>query len=153
MQTMNMFSQEPVQGQLDLRMNTNIIAAQIDASEATLLVPGQAVTLVNSVGGVPKVIAALADSDDIYGFIAYDIKDKTFKALDAVEIAALRDNCMYMMSSAAIARGASVSVVIASKKVLTSATGMRIVGKAFDAATGTDQLIRVVIELFGILAP
>lgn len=152
-QSPNQFSQTPEQGQLDLRMNNNVLGAQIDAAEVALLIPGQAVTLVDSAGGVPKVIAALTDADMIYGFIAYDIKDKDFAARDAVEIAGLHDNVMYMTSGAAIARGADVAVVIASKKVITAASGMRIVGKAYDKATGADQLIRVVIELPGALVP
>lgn len=153
MQSPNQFQQAPVQGQMDLRFNTNIVAAQVDASEAGSLIPGQAVTLVDSAGGVPKVIAALTDADDIYGFVAYNIKDQVFTALMPVEIAVLHDNVMYMTSSAAIARGADVAVVIASKKVVTAVSGDRIIGRTYDKATAADQLIRVVIELPGALVP
>lgn len=153
MQNQNQFDQTPEQGQLDLRMNPSVIAAQIDSSEAGSLVAGQAVKLVDSAGGVPKVIACTADADDVYGFIAYNIKNRVFTANMAVEIAAMRDNVMYMTSSAAIARGAQVAIVVVGNKVVTGVTGDRVVGRAYDKATAADQLIRVTIDLPGALVP
>lgn len=152
-QSPNQFSQTPVQGQLDLRFNTNVIACQVDVSSAGGLVAGQPVKMVNSAGGVPKIVECAADTDDVFGFIAYDIKDRVFNALQPVEIAAMHDNVMYMTSSAAIARNASVEIVIAGIKVATAVATKRIVGRALDAATGADQLIRVTIELPGAIAP
>lgn len=152
MQSQNQFQQAPVQGQMDLRFNSNIISAQIDAAELGALVPGQAVTLVDSAGGVPKVIAAAADADDVYGFIVYDIKSRTFSAGDMVELAVLHDSVMYMTAGAAIARGANVTIDPVAFKVVTATTGDRIVGKAFDKAAADGDLIRVVIELPGALS-
>lgn len=148
----NSFSQTPVQGQLDMRFNANTIAAQIDVSSAGGLVPGQSVKIVDSAGGVPKVVECADDSDDVFGFINYSIKDATFAALDNVELSYFRGNVMYMTAGAAIARNAKVMVVIASKKVVTATTGNTIIGRAFDKAAADLDLIRVTIDLPGALA-
>lgn len=151
-QLQNQFSQAPVKGQLDLRFNGQTITGQIDSSESGELVPGQPVKLVDSAGGIPKVIACTADSDEVFGFINYSIKDQKFVALDAVEISVFRNNVMYMEASAAIARGASVMPVITGSKVATAAGGGRIVGTALDKAAADGDLIRVVIDLPGATA-
>jgi len=150
-QSQNQFSQSPEQGMLDLRFNTNTMSGQIDVSSGGGLVPGQAVKMVDSVGGVPKFVECALDADDVFGFINYNIKNKVFNDYDAVEVSYFRGNVMYMTASAAIARNAEVAVVIASKKVVTAVTGDRIVGRALDKATADGQLIRVVIDLPGAL--
>lgn len=152
MQTLNQFKQSPEQGLLDMQVDMNTISCQVDASESGSLLPGQAVTVVDSASGVPKVIAAADDADDIFGFINYTQKDKSYEAGDRLEVSFFRGNVMYMTSSAAIARNAEVMVVIASKKVATATTGARVVGRALDKATAADQLIRVLIDLPGGLA-
>lgn len=152
MQSINQFAQAPVQGMMDLRFNPGVVAAEIDVTEAGQLVPGQAVKVVDTAGGVPKVIACTADSDDVFGFILYDIKSRVFVAGDMCELAAMRDNVMYMTASAAIARNAQVTIVIGSKKVATATGGDRIVGRAYDKATADGQLIRVTIDLPGATA-
>lgn len=152
-QILNQFVQAPVQGQVDLHLGGNIIAVQIDSSSAGGLIPGQAVKMVDSSGGVPKVVECAANSDDVYGFLVYDIKDRVYAAGDRAEIACLHDSCMYMTSSAAIARNAKIAIVVAGSQVVTAATGMMVVGRAFDKATASGQLIRVVLDLPGTLAP
>lgn len=149
----NQFTIEPIQGQMDLRANLQTIGAQIDSAEAGTLVPGQAVTMVDSAGGVPKLIAAAAASNDIFGFLNYDIKNPNFVALDAVQVSQFRGNVMYMTASAAIARNAKVAVVIASKKVHTAASTEMIIGRALDKASADGDLIRVEIDLPGTIAP
>lgn len=148
----NQFAPVPIQGQMDLRYNPGTISAQLDATEVGTLVPGQAVKIYNSAGGVPKVVACAADSDDVFGFINYDLKQQTFTGGDRVELSAMRDSVMYMTASAAIARNAKVAVVIASKKIVTATTGMTIVGRALDKAAADGDLIRVFIDLPGATA-
>lgn len=150
---LNVFNQSPIQGMLDLRFNGQTVSCIVDISSAGNLVPGQAVKMVGNVpGGVPHVVECAANSDDVYGFINYNIKNQNFSALDNVEISAMRNNVMYMTASAAILRNAQVAVVIASQKVVTATSGMRIIGRAFDEATAADQLIRVTIDLPGATA-
>lgn len=149
----NQFAQSPIQGMLDLRFNVNTVSCEVDLSSAGDLVPGQAVKMVDSAGGTPKVVECAADSDDVFGFINYSIKDRVFNALDKVEISALRGNVMYMTSSAAISRNAKVAIVVSGSLVVTASTGKTIVGRAYDKATASGQLIRVVIDLPGTTAP
>jgi len=153
MVSQNQFEMAPIQGQLTLQLNTNTIPCQVDTTVVAPLVPGQPVKVVDSAGGQPKVIGAALDTDDIFGFVNYSIKDSAFPALAQLEISAFQDNVMYMTAGAAIARNASVEVVIASKKVVTAASGKRIVGRALDKALADGDLIRVVIMLPGALAP
>lgn len=144
----NQFNQSPVQGQRDLIFNANSISAQIDTTSAGSLVPGQAVKMVDSAGGVPKVVECALDSDEVFGFINYNIKDLSgdINAGDIVTISLVNGGaCMYMTASAAIARNAVVGIVVASKKVKTSAGGSRDVGRALDKAAADGDLIRVLM--------
>lgn len=150
LQVQNQFNQKPVQGQLDLLLNTETVSAEVDVTSAGSLVAGQAVKIVDSLGGVPKVVECAADSDDVFGFINYSIKDRLFNAYSKVELSIFRGNVMYMTASAAIARNAKVMVVIASKKVATRAGGGVCIGRAYDKASADGDLIRVLIDLPGV---
>lgn len=146
----NQFSQSGVQGMLDLRFNPQTLACAVDENVGTALLPGQAVKIVDSAGGVPKVEPCTLDTDDVFGFVNFNHKDQDFDAEAPVEISAFRGNVMYMTASAAIARGAKVMVVIASNKVaLHAGGGQRVIGRALDKATADGDLIRVMIDLPG----
>lgn len=152
---MNSFKMSVIKGMVDLLIGPGTISAQIDitstlgADGGVGLVPGQAVVLVNSAGGVPKVIEATTDAQDIFGFIAYNPKDPKYMRQDRCEIMAFRNGVMYMEANAAIARGAEVALLIAGVKVITATATDRIIGRAYDAATASGQMIRVVIDLPG----
>lgn len=151
MQNPNQFTQSAEKGQMDLRFNSNIISGVIDSTEAGSLVAGQAVKLVDNTSKVPAVIACDENSDDVFGFIVYDIKTAAFTAGKRCEIAVFRDNVMYMESGAAIAKGAEVAIVIVDEKVITAVATDRIVGRSYDKATAAGQMIRVVIDLPGLI--
>lgn len=148
----NQFTQATVQGQMDLKFQPSIISCQIDTTSAGGLLAGQAVKIVDSVGGIPKVVECDVNTNDIFGFLTYDMRRATFEVGDKVEIAALRGNVMYMTASAAIARNAKVAIVIASKKVVTATTVLTVAGRALDKAAADGDLIRVVIDLPGVAA-
>lgn len=152
MQNQNAFKQTTEQGVLDLRFNSSIVSCEIDSSSAGGLVPGQAVKMVDSLGGIPKVVECADDSDDVFGFISYNIKDSSFDAGMRVEVVYHRGGVMYMKASAAIARNGKVMIVVASKKVAPATSGNMIVGRAFDKASADGDLIRVLIDLPGTLA-
>lgn len=151
-QALNQLQQAPVQGELDLAPQTGMIGCCVKSDEATPLIPGQGVTLVDSADGVPKVTAVTSDTAVLFGFVPYTQKDQDFPANAAVDIAFYRGCIMYMTSNAAIARGAQVMVVVSGTKVATATTNKRIAGIALDKATDADQLIRVLIDLPGGLA-
>lgn len=146
----NLFSQITVQGVLDLRFNGQTVSGEIDATSGGGLIPGQAVKMVDSLNGVPKFVECAAATDDVYGFINYNIKNQTFGVGDYVEVSAMRNNVMYMTASAAIARNAKVMIVVSGSKVATATTSNTIIGRAFDKAVNAGDLIRVTIDLPGI---
>lgn len=142
-QELNQFSQSAVQGMIGLHPAHSIIECQVGSAEAATLLAGQCVKIVDDAGGVPKVIAATADDADNLGFIVYNIKNAGFVAGQALAIAIGFEATMYMTASAAIARGAKLMVVIASKKVATATSGKAIIGWAMDKAAADGDLIRV----------
>jgi Uncharacterized conserved protein (DUF2190) len=142
----NQFSQTTVQGQLDLKSGgNNVVSCQVDAAQATPLVAGQAVKLATTAGGVPKVIALAANTDQPFGFVSRNLKDQNFPANAPVEIA-LFGSAMYMTAGGAITRGASVEVSNAAVKVVTSGGINPVSGFAFDTASNDGDLIRVYIQ-------
>lgn len=144
----NQVAQTTVLGTLDLRFNPNTIPAQVDVSQTDPIYPGQAIKLVDSAGGVPKVVACSADSDECYGFVTYNIKNRSFIAGDALEVS-MKGNCMFLRATAAIARGAQVVLDVVTTggvKAASGSGGENIVGWAFDKASSPGQLIRVMIE-------
>lgn len=141
----NQFTIAPFLGMTDMRMNTNTVAVQIDASEAGTSYAGQAVKIYDSAGGVPKVVKCSANSDDVFGFINFDIKSKSYVAGDKCEISQ-SGNVIYLYATAAIARGAQVQLDISTPGGVapkTGSSGADLVGYAFDKATVAGDLIRV----------
>lgn len=141
----NQFSQSPIVGMIDQRFDYNTTPVQIDVSQATPLQAGQAVKMVDSADGVPKVVACSADADDCMGFINFDIKTQLFNAGDRAEISQ-SGNVVYLMAATAIGRGKRVTLevsTIGGVNQLVGASGANIVGWAFDKATAPGQIIRV----------
>lgn len=145
----NQFSLQPILGMADLKPPSGMIGCQVDASQVVALVAGQAVKIVDSAGGVPKVVSVAADSDSVFGFIPFDIKDASFPAGARVDIMAGGDGVMYLYASAAIGRGVQVgSVQIASSVVgavaaSVASSGTQVIGTALDKAVNVGDLIRV----------
>lgn len=149
----NQFAQSVVKGVMDLSVGTkSVLACQVDSSSAGNLIPAQAVKLVNVASGIPNIVECSADTDDVFGFIAYNIKDQEFDAGAKVEVAMGRTGVMYMEASAAIAVNAPVMIVVSGQKVATATAGKMIIGRALDKASASGDLIRVMIDLPGALA-
>lgn len=148
-QIMNQFAQSEVKGSLDMAYNTTVLSVMLHSTAGVGLVAGQAVKVVDEADGVIKVIEVAANTDDVFGFINYDVRRATFTAGDYVEVSAVNGCVMYMEASAAIARWARVSVVVSGSKVVTASAALTVVGRAFDKAATTGDLIRVWILLPG----
>lgn len=143
----NQFAQSMVLGVVDLRLAYNTVSVMIDVSQATAVYPGQALKLVDSAGGVPKVVACIANTDQVYGFLNFDIKTVAFLAGMPAEMS-MAGNAIFLYATGAIARGAQVSLDVTSPGSVRSAagnTGDRIVGWAYDKAEAAGALIRVVL--------
>lgn len=145
-QSPNSFTQSPLLGMIDMRFDYDTISAQIDASETGTLYAGSPVKMYDSAGGVPKVVKCAANSDEVLGFINYDIKSQSFVAGSAVEIS-MAGNVIFLYATAAIARGARVALDVANNGVapLAGSGGADIVGWALDKAVAMGDLIRVVV--------
>ncbi len=146
----NQFTQSMVKGVLSGRPNLNSLPVQLDVTTAGNIGPATAVKVVNSAGGVPKVVEVAADTDDIMGFINYNGKDADFDAYAAMEISQ-DGNVMVMEASAAIARNAEVMVVVTGSKIATATSGKRIVGRTLDKAAADGDLVRVQIKILSVL--
>lgn len=146
----NQFAQTTILGQTDLPISPGTVAVQVDSSQSGSLFPGWPVKMVDSAGGIPKVVACSANSDVVLGWINYNVKNKSFAANDVCEIS-MKGNVMYLYATGAIARGAQVQLdqltgANFGVKTLTGASGAQIVGFAYDKAVAAGDLIRVYIE-------
>lgn len=140
----NQFAQKALLGMLDQMMNYNTMPVEVDASETGEIFAGMAVKIVDSKGGVPKVVKCSADSDEVFGFVNYSIKDQKFTAGMRMEISQA-GNVMYLYATTAIPRGSRVTLDVVSPGgvgVLVGSSGDRVVGFALDKAAVGD-LIRV----------
>ena len=143
-QYLNQFSQSPEKGQLDVTSSASPRVLQCYADSD--LVAGQAVKLVNGSGKVPHVTACTADTEAVFGFVTYSLKNGSYSSGMVVEVAII-GSVMVMEASAAIARGAQLNIVVSGNIVVTSANGVKnIIGWAFDKASSSGDLIRVFIS-------
>lgn len=144
----NQFAQKGVVGMIDMRFPYNSVSVQIDSSQSDALYAGAAVKMVDSAGGVPKVVGCSAESDEVLGFINFDVKTVQFVAGSMAEIS-MAGNVMYLFATAAIARGVEVSLDLTTMGGVQAAsgnTGDTIVGWAFDKASAAGDLIRVFLK-------
>lgn len=141
----NQFAMTNEKGSTDLGFLKNVVSCAVSASESGELVAGDAVTIEDSAGGVPKVLLATADNADMFGFVTRNLKDQNRVAGEPLEVA-IKNTVMVMEAGAAIARGAKVEFDVSAKKVITSAGTNTIVGWAYDKAAADGDLIRVYIE-------
>lgn len=143
-QNISAFQQSSQLGVLDLLIGaSHVVSVQIDSSQVAAMRAGQAVKIVDSADGIPKVVACAANTDEVLGFIIFDHKHLSFVAGDQCEIAQ-GGACMYLYSTTAIARGAQVTLDFAYQGgVASKVTGDKLVGWAYDKAANSGVLIRV----------
>jgi len=150
-QNPNQFAQAPYIGMVDQAFNFNTHPVMVDSTQSVALTAGQAVKAVDSAGGVPKVVAASADTDAIIGFVNYNFKNPAFAAMTPVEIS-MDGNVIWLYATGAIARFGKVVLDVTTKggvKAATGSTGDRLVGIAYDKSIGAGQLIRVYVQCLG----
>lgn len=152
-QSINQFAMAPYLGMLDLKVgNTNVTAAQVDVTQSGLLYNGSAVNVVNGPNGIPTVVGSATDTDNVWGFIVYDIKSQAYPVGARCEIAQA-GSCIWLYATTAIARGAQVVLDLTSPGGVQAATGTdTVIGYAFDQSTAYGQLIRVVLSTPSFLA-
>jgi hypothetical protein len=144
--TLNQFRLSPVKGTLTGAPNFNIINCQVSDGETTDLVPGQAVKLKDDVNAQIIVTAATGASDDIFGFVAYDVRDTNKPEKGQVRIA-IEGSVMYLEAQSVIARGAYLKYNPTGQIVEGQDGTTTRIGRTFDKTTTTDpKLIRVYIQ-------
>lgn len=149
-QNQNQFALTPEKGQCDLIPQPSTISVQFDPAGSGTLVPGQAVKNSNVTGvGVPKVIPCTADTDDVYGFVNFDIKKNSYVPGDYLEISAFRGNVLYLEATAAISANVPFMIVITGQKIALATTGKTVCGRTVDKATAAGQYIRCYVDLPG----
>lgn len=151
-QNMNLFNPLAIIGAIDLIPSPDVVGAQIDpASTAQYVQAGSPVKLKTGTSGAILVDAQTGPTDAaVFGVIPYNERKNLYAAGDIITVAR-GGTYMYMRSSAAITRGARVSITAATVSsdplVTTDATsGHFTVGIAVDEASAADQLIRVQIS-------
>lgn len=107
----NQFAQQTIVGVVDMKIGTtNVYAAQVDASATAPIFAGQAVKLVaNTAGGIPKVVAVTAITDHVWGFAAFNIKDRQYSAGQNLEVARW-GTVVWLYATGAITQGSEVCV-------------------------------------------
>lgn len=145
----NQFEETPYLGVVDLRYSPMTVSVQIDATQATPLYPGAAVKVVpGTQRGIPSVVGASADSDEIMGFINFDVKSQNFPAGARAEIS-MGGNVIYLYATGAITQMSRVTLDLVTNGGVAQSvpsSGNKIVGIAYDGATGPGQLIRVLLS-------
>ena len=153
----NQFDQMPVLGTLDLSTGSNegVVSCRFyDATADAFIVAGTGVTLVDLAAsdrsGAPIVGKRTADGDAIFGVRMYSTRIGDTGVDDMVEIAG--QGCVvYLNSNAAIPRGSSVALVLATPgNVAVATANQTVLGVALDHAQGANELIRIKITADGI---
>lgn len=152
--SMNLVAIPQLVGTLDQNYNYNTHSVMIDFSSPTTVYAGSAVKIVNSAGGVPKVIPCTANTDEVFGWVIFNFKDINYAAGSFCEISQT-GNYQWMYSTGAIARGSRVTLDVSSPgsvAQLVGSSGANVVGRAYDEATAYGQLIRVAVEVTSTFA-
>lgn len=143
----NQFAQQPIIGSVDLTVGpANVISVLLnpDSVSANPITAGQGVKLIAG-DSTQILVDVVADVQDLpFGLIVFDNKKNTYLAGRTVEIA-LEGTVMVMECSAAINRGAFVSLTPSGPTVVTQTTGARL-GVALDQTDGANQLLRIMIQ-------
>ena len=131
------------------RMYESNIACTVDPELVGVLVPGQAVTLVNQTNGSvdsPLVITAAAPTDDIFGFVVAGLRSGSYKATNQLDIA-ISEAIMIMEASGALSPMTRVGTSASAQKVVDASAGhITQVGVLLDKAVNDGDLVRVLIK-------
>lgn len=143
----NQFKQRSILGQLDMAYSYNTIAAQVDQTETENVYAGSPLKVVDSVGGAPKVILCTADTDDVFGFANYNMKNAALTAGMPLEISQT-GNWMWLYATGPIARGVKVQLDLLNNGIAAAvgSSGKAVVGVSMDKAEAQGDLIRVAIQ-------
>lgn len=153
----NQFQEVMFLGVLDQRFNYNTKTGSVDSTQVGTVYAGQAMKFVSSVtsgGKVPSMIACVANSDNVAGFIVFDIKNQGYAAgvaepgfnfgTNSKFELAQGGNVIYLYATGPINAGNQVCLDVSSPGgVQATGNSATVVGWALDGASASGQLIRV----------
>lgn len=144
---MNVFAPtEEIKGRKVLPANTESFSGIIDADVSGTVVPATPMKIVATSAKLPHFAPAASDSDNIIGFLEWNVIRAGYKAGDPCQISP-DTNVMYMEVSGEINAGANVAMDSYSNiTVKTAGAGDKIIGYALESASASGQLIRVKIR-------
>jgi hypothetical protein len=149
-QAMNQFTQLPILGLVSMIPSPSVVSAQItSSSSATSIQVGDAVKLVDGTSGSILVDKCSGPTDGpVYGVIPYNARKNTYVANDLIEVACV-DTYVYLRTSAAVARGAKVTMTASTTTTDSLVTTVSVpstqyvTGVAIDKAAAANDLIRI----------
>lgn len=118
---LNTFSQEPIVGQLDLKLNLNVIPCQFVKDTTTEVVNGDLVVM--SAGGskLPTVKPVEAtdtfDADKVYGVVPFVRKKNIYTDKDMISVA-FQGTVVYLKAGATLSCGDVVGYDVATKTIV-----------------------------------
>ena len=154
----NQFQQTPILGMVTSSYNTGTRSALVDGtfSTSSSFPAGQAVKQVNPNGvtagsgldTLPHVVPVTANSDTVFGFAQYSMKDQTFVTSSPLEVSQ-GGNTQYLMATANGNAGAVAQLDITipgGVQPVVGSSGATIVGTFIDQPV-VGQLCRVALQL------
>ena len=150
-QNLNQFSQSAERGQISLLGAEGfVVSAIIDSSETGTILAGDAVEIITTSKGIPKVKKLANAGNAVFGFAIYNPVKNANVAGDRIEVM-ITGGVMYMIASEAINAGVDVEYDITTGKIApyvvdSGITPNTIVGKTIDYASGNNILTRVYIK-------
>lgn len=145
----NQFAQSAVAGQLTQQHNLNSVTCLLVLDEDDDPVPPgtpvKRATSATASDRYPLVEPCTADTDEVFGFINYTVKDGLYNDGALISIS-LKGNIQYQYAASAIVPGQLCQIDTASGGILPAKTGNTVVGWAFDGAAAHGDLFRMYIE-------
>lgn len=144
---MNVFAPtEEIKGRKVMPANTESFSGIIDASVEGEVAPATPLKIVASSSKLPHFAPAASDSDNIVGFLEWNVARGKYAAGIPCQVSP-DTNVMYMEASGAINAGVNVAMDSYSNITVKAAgAGSKVIGYALEAASAAGQLIRVKIR-------
>lgn len=145
---MNVFAPtEEIKGRKVLPANTESFSGIIDASVDGTVAPATPIKIVASSSKLPHFAPAASDSDNIVGFLEWNVVRSNGYTKGLPCQISPETNVMYMEASGAINAGVNVAMDSYSNITIKAAgAGSKVIGYALEAASAAGQLIRVKIR-------
>ena len=142
-QSMNMFTQDRVKGDVCAQPSPNTLSVQVDPSSASTIVAGSAVKLTGQVGKT-IIVDLAAETDIVFAYVIHSGKKNSYTARQMAEVV-LPGSAIVLQAYGAITRGGRLEWYPTGTKVKQALGVNPVSGLALDTAAD-GGLLRVLIE-------